>query len=155
MGGTPVSLLLKPDGGELFVCNFEADTISAINTAANEVSESFLAGSSPVRGVFSGGQQRALRQQPGSNSVAVFDVATTEAAGQRFGGRASRTQMVLTPDEQLLFVADSGSGDVSVLRLDRRADKKNPAPPQRLFTLIPVGMQPNGIAFKALPASTP
>jgi hypothetical protein len=61
----------------------------------------------------------------------------------------------LTPDEQLLFVADSGSGDVSVLRLGSRADKKNPAPPQRLFTLIPVGMQPNGIAFKALPASTP
>jgi len=23
VGGTPVSLMLKPDGGELFVCNFE------------------------------------------------------------------------------------------------------------------------------------
>ena len=32
VGGTPVSLVLKPDGGELFVFNFEADTISAINT---------------------------------------------------------------------------------------------------------------------------
>jgi DNA-binding beta-propeller fold protein YncE len=85
--------------------------------------------------------------------VAVFDVPTRKLlVSVPVGGRPD--QMVLTPDEQLLFVADTGSGDVSVLRLDVRRDKKIQKPPQRLFTMIPTGMQPNGIAFKMLPAGS-
>jgi len=83
-----------------------------------------------------------------SNSVAVFDVATRKLLVSVPVGSKPEA-MVLTPDERLLFVNDSGSGDVSVLRLDPRVDKKIQAPPQRLFTMIPVGMQPNGIVFKA------
>ena len=148
VGGTPVSLALKPDGGELFVFNFEADTISAINTESNEVSESFLAGNSPVSGVFSSDSSLLYVSNLRSNSIAVFDVATRKLlVSVPVGSRPD--QMVLTPDEQLLFVADTGSGDVSVLRLDVRRDKKIQKPPQRLFTMIPTGMEPNGLTFKS------
>src|SRR6185503_6473967 len=37
VGQTPVHLALKPDGGEIFVCNFNSDSISEINTNTNEV----------------------------------------------------------------------------------------------------------------------
>jgi YVTN family beta-propeller protein len=42
VGKSPVSLALKPDGGELAAFNFDAGSISIIETAANEVSGSYL-----------------------------------------------------------------------------------------------------------------
>src|SRR6202041_591269 len=44
VGKSPVSLALKPDGGELAAFNFEAGSFSMIETAANEVSGSYLVG---------------------------------------------------------------------------------------------------------------
>src|ERR1035441_4907046 len=37
VGRTPVSLTVKPDGGELVVCNFDSDSISIIETGTDEV----------------------------------------------------------------------------------------------------------------------
>src|SRR4029077_8997348 len=37
VGSVPVQLGMKPDGGEIFVPNFKADTLSAVNTSANEI----------------------------------------------------------------------------------------------------------------------
>ncbi len=37
VGKTPIHLALKPDGGEVFVSNYDSDTISEINTSTNEV----------------------------------------------------------------------------------------------------------------------
>src|SRR6185437_6390659 len=53
VGKTPVHLALKPDGGELFVSNFGADTISEIVTNTNEVGGSYVIGAGPVRGIVS------------------------------------------------------------------------------------------------------
>ena len=100
-----------------------------------------------MSGVFSGDSSLLYVSNLRSNSIAVFDVPTRKLlVSVPVGSRPD--QMVLTPDEQLLFVADTGSGDVSVLRLGVRRDKKIQKPPQRLFTMIPTGMQPNGMAFK-------
>src|ERR1700674_4247866 len=35
VGKTPVSLVVKPDGGELIVCNFDSNNISIIETTTN------------------------------------------------------------------------------------------------------------------------
>src|SRR5208282_4074207 len=51
VGKSPVSLALKPDGGELFAFNFDAGSISIIETTPNEVSGSYLIGAQPTRGV--------------------------------------------------------------------------------------------------------
>ena len=45
VGKSPVSLALKPDGGELVAFNFDAGSISIIETTPNEVSGSYLIGS--------------------------------------------------------------------------------------------------------------
>src|SRR5207245_2384828 len=42
VGNTPVSLALKPDGGELFVMNYGGGTISVIETTSNDVAGSYL-----------------------------------------------------------------------------------------------------------------
>ncbi len=47
VGKSPVSLALKPDGGELVAFNFEAGSISIIETTGNEVSGSYLVGDEP------------------------------------------------------------------------------------------------------------
>ncbi len=51
VGRTPVSLALKPDGGELMVCNFDSDSISIIETGNDEVGNSLEIGQHPSRGV--------------------------------------------------------------------------------------------------------
>ena len=48
VGRTPVSLALKPDGGELMVCNFDSDSISIIETGNDEVGSSLEIGQHPV-----------------------------------------------------------------------------------------------------------
>src|SRR5205823_14332681 len=58
VGKTPVSLTLKPDGGELVVCNFDSDSISIIETTTDEVSGSYLIGSHPSRGVVTADNSR-------------------------------------------------------------------------------------------------
>ena len=44
-----MSFALKPDGGELVVCNFDSDSISIIETTTDEVSGSYLIGRHPTR----------------------------------------------------------------------------------------------------------
>jgi len=43
----PVQLALKPDGGELFVSNFDSNNFSIIETGTNEVGGSYLIGNNP------------------------------------------------------------------------------------------------------------
>jgi YVTN family beta-propeller protein len=147
VGGTPVDMALKPDGGEVFVSNFEAQTISAVSPYTDEVSESFLAGDHPVRTLVSGDNGTLYVSNFASNSVAVFD-ATTRKLITTVQVGSKPDALALTPAENMLLVADSGSGDVAVLRLDKRHDKKVQAPPPRLFMMIPTGERPSQIAVK-------
>ena len=51
VGKTPIQMALKPDGGELFVNNFDSNSFSIVEAYTNEVGGSYLIGSNPVRGV--------------------------------------------------------------------------------------------------------
>src|SRR5439155_21712632 len=53
VGRTPVGVVLKPDGGELIVCNVQLNNISIIETTNNEVGGSYLIGTKPARGLVS------------------------------------------------------------------------------------------------------
>ncbi|MGA7909609.1 MAG: beta-propeller fold lactonase family protein, partial [Candidatus Sulfotelmatobacter sp.] len=72
VGRTPVNLALKPDGGELIVCDFDSDSISIIETGTNEVGSSALIGQHPARGVVTLDNSRLYVSNFGSNSVAVY-----------------------------------------------------------------------------------
>jgi YVTN family beta-propeller protein len=82
-----------------------------------------------------------------SNNVAVFDAATRKLITTVTVGTRPDA-LALSPSETMLLVANSGSGDVSILRLDKRRDKKVLAPPPRLFMMLPTGERPSQIAVK-------
>jgi YVTN family beta-propeller protein len=162
VGRTPVSITLKPDGGELMVCNFDSDSISIIETGNDEVGNSLEIGQHPSRGVVTLDNSRLFVTNFGSNSVAVYDIDLgrriyTLTVGSRPDGLA------LTPDENYILVLDTQSGDVTVIqkrkpRSDGGADpryagRKLEPNEYGLLTLIPVGMQPNAIVVKAFMVS--
>jgi YVTN family beta-propeller protein len=147
VGGRPVNLAMKPNGGEVFVSNDEAQTISAVSPYTDEVSDSFLAGDRPVRSLVSSDNSTLYVSNFDSNSVAVFD-ATTRRLITSVQVGSHPDALALTPTENMLLVADTGSGDVAVLLLNKRRDKKVQAPLPRLFLMIPTGARPSDIAVK-------
>jgi YVTN family beta-propeller protein len=150
VGRTPVSLTVKPDGGEMIVCNFDSDSISIIETGNDEVGSSLEIGEHPSRGAVTLDNSRLYVTNFGSNSVAVYDIDIgRRIATLTVGSRPD--SLALTPDQNYLLVLDTQSGDVTVIQ-KRRARKLEPTE-YSLLTLIPVGMQPNAIVVKAFMAS--
>jgi YVTN family beta-propeller protein len=146
VGRTPVSLALKPDGGELIVCDFDSDSISIIETGTNEVGSSALIGQHPTHAVVTLDNSRLYASNFGSNSVAVYDIdmgrrIATMAVGSRPDGLA------LSPDQRYVLVLDTQAGDVTVIQ--KRTPRKLEPTEYSLLTMIPVGVQPNGIVVKA------
>ena len=79
-------MVLKPDGGEIYVSNFDADTVSVINTSTNELNGSFAVGKNPIRGVISRDAQRLYIANFGSNSISVLEPADTSGVGFNSSG---------------------------------------------------------------------
>jgi YVTN family beta-propeller protein len=146
VGRTPVSLALKPDGGELAVCDFDSDSVSFIETGNNELESSALVGEHPARGLVTRDNSRLYTSNFGSNSVAVYDID----AGKRIATLAVGSHpegLALSQDERYLLVLDTQAGDVTVIQ--RRTSRKLEPSEYSLLTMIPVGVQPNGIVVKA------
>jgi YVTN family beta-propeller protein len=141
VGKSPVQLALKPDGGELFVSNFQSDSISEITASTNEVGGSYMIGAGPVRGIISNDNSTLYVSNFNSDTVAVYSIDDGKLVGTvHVGSRPDA--MALSPNQNFLFVADTAAGDVSVIRTAARQGAV-------LLTIIPVGQQPNAIAVKA------
>ena len=151
VGRTPVSLTLKPDGGELIVCDFDSDSISIIETGNDEVGSTRRSGSvrraawlrSTTRGSTSPTSARTASQ---STTLIWAAASATLTVGSRPDGLA------LTPDQNYLLVLDTQSGDVTVIQ--KRKPRKLEPTEYSLLTLIPVGVQPNAIVVKSFMVST-
>src|SRR5438477_166471 len=146
VGKTPVSLALKPDGGELIVCNFDSDSVSIIETSTDEVSGSYLIGTHPTRAVVSSDNSRLYVSNFGSNAIAVYDieigriVATLTVGSQPDG-------LALSASQNYLLVLDSQSGDVTV---SQNVTPRQHEPGQDgLLTMIPAGERPNNVVVKS------
>jgi YVTN family beta-propeller protein len=138
VGKTPIHLALKPDGGEIFVSNFDSGTFSEIATNTNDVGGSYLIGSSPVRGLVANDNATLYVTDFNSDSVAIYDITINRLLATVHVGNKPEA-LALSPNQNYLFVVDSRSGDVAVIRTAVRA----------LFTMIPVGRQPNAMVLKA------
>jgi DNA-binding beta-propeller fold protein YncE len=78
--------------------------------------------------------------------VAVYDID----AGRRIATLAVGSGpegLALSQDGRYLLVLDSQAGDVTVIQ--RRTSRKLEPSEYSLLTMIPVGVQPNGIVVKA------
>jgi len=152
VGRTPVSLALKPDGGELIVCDFDSNSISIIETANDEVGGTALVGQHPTHAVVTEDNSRLYASNFGSNSIAVYDIdngrrIATVAVGSRPDGLA------LSQNQNYLLVLDTQAGDVTVIQ--KRTPRKLEPTEYSLLTMIPVGVQPNGIVVKAFRMTAP
>ncbi len=152
VGRTPVSLTVKPDGGEMMVCNFDSDSISIVETGNDEVGSSQEIGQHPARSVVTLDNSRLYVSNFGSNSVAVYDIDMGRRIATLNVG-AHPDALALTPDQNYLLVLDTESGDVTVIQ-KRKPRRTLETSEYSLLTLIPVGMQPNAIVIKAFLANS-
>ena len=115
VGRTPVSLTLKPDGGELIVCDFDSDSISIIETGNDEVGSSTLIGQHPSHGVVTRDNSRLYARNFGSDrSRSMTLTLGRRIATMPVGGHPDG--LALSQDENYLLVLDTQSGDVTVIQ---------------------------------------
>ncbi|WP_254063924.1 YncE family protein [Granulicella sp. S190] len=142
VGKTPVHLAMKPDGGEIFVSNFDSDSFSEISTWTNEVGGTYSIGNKPIGGIVSRDNSMLWVSNFGADSLGLYSIDDGKLAGSVRTGSAPDA-LAFSADEHLLLAADSHSGDVAVIRTQ---GKQGPA----LFTILPAGISPNSIVVKAL-----
>ncbi len=115
VGHNPVQLALKPDGGEIFVLNSLSDTISEVITGTNDVLGAYLMGADPVRGLVSADNSLLYVGNLHSQEVTIYSIDD----GKRIGGihvGDGPSALAFSAGGNLLFVVDSRSGDVAVVR---------------------------------------
>jgi YVTN family beta-propeller protein len=142
VGKMPVHLAMKPDGGEIFVSNFDSDSFSEISTWTNEVGGTYPIGNKPVGGIVSRDNSMLWVANLGADSLGLYSIDDGKLAGSVRTGSAPDA-LAFSADEHLLLAADTHSGDVAVIRTE---GKQGPA----LFTILPAGISPNDIVVKAL-----
>jgi YVTN family beta-propeller protein len=139
-------LALKPDGGELIVCNFDSDNVSIIETTTDEVSGSYLIGTHPARALVSADNSRLYVSNFGSNSVAVYDIDMGKLIATLPVG-SQPDAIAFDASQNYLLVLDSQSGDITVIQ--KRKPRKLEPGEYGLLTMIPAGMQPNNVVVKS------
>jgi YVTN family beta-propeller protein len=141
VGRGPVDLALKPDGGETFVTNSLSDSVSEIYNTTDEVGDTYTIGADPVRALVSRDNALLYVANQRSQEVTVYSIEDGRRVNVnpplRVGDGAAA--MAFSAAGHLLFVVDSRSDDVAVVRTAT----------QSLFTLLPVGRDPNAIVDKA------
>jgi len=136
-------MILKPDGGELYVISPEAHGLQAINTWTHEVGDYVELGSAPTRGVLLPDTAQMYVSDAETNMVTGVDlnyrrlIRPSVPAGQIPGA------LRFDPGDKarLLLAVSQASGDLSIIRVT--SDR-----PSGLLTMIPVGDQPRELAVK-------
>ena len=145
VGTMPVHLAMKPDGGEIFVSNYDSDSITEISTGTNEVGGTYPIGNKPVGGIVSKDNGRLWVANSGADSLAMYSIDDGRLTWSVRAG-SGPVALAFSEDEHLLLAADAHSGDVAVVRTESTGGR--PA----LFTILPAGVSPNSIVVKAIVA---
>jgi len=140
-------MLLKPDGGELYVISPEAHGLQAINTWTHEVGDTMELGSAPNCGVLSADASLLYVSDLAAGRVTPVDIVNRRIPrpspaepGRGFLIPAGDTPVALAfdPNETLLLVVSQASGDLAVIRVRTNS----------LVTMVPVGDRPEEVAVK-------
>lgn len=138
-GKTPVSLALKPDGGEIFAVNYDGGSVSEIDTSTNEVGAAYMIGTHPVSGLVSYDNSTLVVSDFDADSLGVFSIEDGSLLPAQPRTGDGPDAMAFSKAGDLLFAVDSRSGDVAVIRTSTHS----------LMTILPAGSKPNDIAIKA------
>ncbi len=139
VGKTPIRLILKPDGGEIFAVNYNGASLSEIDTSTNEVGGAYMVGTHPVAGIATADNSMLYVSDFDADSLGVYSIDDGELmpAAPRTGDGPET--MAFSKAGNLLLVVDTRSGDVAVIRTSTNS----------LLNLFPVGARPNDIVVKA------
>jgi YVTN family beta-propeller protein len=138
VGRAPVDLALKPDGGEIFASNSLSNSVSEIYNTSDEVGDTYMIGEDPISGLVSRDNALLYVANLRSQYVTVYSIDDGKRIGSLHVGDGP-SAMAFSGAGHLLFVVDSRSDDVAVIRTAS----------QSLFTMLPAGRNPDAIVVKA------
>jgi YVTN family beta-propeller protein len=138
VGKTPISLALKPDGGEIYAVNYADNSMSEIDTSTNEVGAAYLVGTHPVRGVIASDDSTLYVSNFDADSLGIFSIDDGQLVGTSRAGDGPDA-LAFSKSGNFLFAVNARSGDVAVIRTSTHG----------LLTMLPTGNKPNEIAVKA------
>jgi YVTN family beta-propeller protein len=148
VGRTPVHLALKPDGGEIFVCNFNSDSVSEIATGTNEVGGAYLVGAHPADAIVSADNGLLWISNFNADTVSVYSIDDGKLIKPTISVGAGPDALAFSSDGFLILAVDSQSGDVSAIRTQSYTSS-GAIRIGSLFTMLPAGNRPSAIAVKA------
>lgn len=138
VGKTPIDLALKPDGGEIYVVNYDGGSVSEINTSTNEVGAAYSVGTRPASGIIADDDSTLYVSDFGADTISVFSIDDGRLIASSGTGDGPDS-LAFSKAGNLLFAVDARSGDISVVRVSTHS----------LLTMLPAGNKPNDIAIKA------
>lgn len=139
VGETPLSLALKPDGGEIYVANYDSGSISEIDTSTNEVGAAYFVGTHPVRALFANDDSTVYVSDFDADALSVFSADDGQLLPFSPRTGDGPDALAFSKGGNLLFAVDARSGDIAVIRVSSSS----------LLTMLPVGGKPNDIVVKA------
>ncbi|MGC1363034.1 MAG: YncE family protein [Silvibacterium sp.] len=148
VGQTPVHLALKPDGGEIFVSNFDSDSISEIATGTNEVGGAYLVGAHPSDAIVSADNSLLWISNFNADTIGVYSIDDGTLIKPTIHVGGGPDALAFSADGFLLLAVDTNSGDVSAIRTQSYASN-GALRIGSLFTMLPAGDRPSAIAIKA------
>ncbi len=148
VGQTPVHLALKPDGGEIFVSNFDSDSISEIATGTNEVGGAYLVGAHPSDAIVSADNSLLWISNFNADTIGVYSIDDGTLIKPTIHVGGGPDALAFSADGFLLLAVDTNSGDVSAIRTQSYASN-GALRIGSLFTMLPAGNRPSAIAIKA------
>lgn len=133
LGAEPFALAITPEGDQIYVANFAADTVSVIDARDRREIATLNVGDGPSSVAIGGRSAYVANMEAGT--ISIIDLETRATTGTIEAGKGP---VGLAWSRDLLWVANSGDNTVSVLRTEDRH--------QRVAT-IPVGRAPTTIAL--------
>jgi YVTN family beta-propeller protein len=140
IGVRPTAMLLKPDGGEIFVLAAPSSTLVIVDAFHDNVEQTFPLGRDPAAGVFRQDMSVLYIANAGDGSVLALDVQNRQVLASTHVGMEPRA-LALTPDpdERLLVVADRAASSLAILHADLTSLSNDRSV---LITTVPVGASP-------------
>ncbi len=138
IGTLPTALLVKPDGGEIFAIAAQSSTMVILDAFHDNVEQTFPLGRDAAAGVFRQDMSVLYIANAGDGSVTALDAQTREVLASAHVGMEPRA-LALTPDQQLLVVADRAGSSLAILHADPASLSNDRSV---LITTVPVGASP-------------
>ena len=146
-------MLLKPDGGEVYVLSAPTSTLVIVDAFHDNVEQTFPTGRQPTAGVFRRDSSILYVANAGDGSVTALDTNNRVVLASTHVGMEPRA-LALTPDERFLVVADTAASSLAVLHSDPTSLSESRSALDShslLITTVPVGARPVDVVVPDLP----